>query len=79
MPKYTRRDFEFMADNIGPLLNHPSQIDALADILRQTNSNFNRDRFICCATTAWESNHADAISESYDDYVRMVEGREIFS
>ena len=75
MPRFTRQDFEFIADEIAPMLSHPSQISTLAATLRVTNKNFNRDRFIDRATQAWEDEHIDRMSAEIDDNLAMTEGR----
>lgn len=57
-PKFTRRDFQWIADRIvelgdasrqGPL-NGPAIADHFARALRGTNSGFNYDRFVRAAT-----------------------------
>jgi hypothetical protein len=55
--EFQRRHFEFMADNIGPLMGTPTDIERLADILSNTNPMFNRDRFTDRAIKVWEYRH----------------------
>jgi len=49
-----QRHYEFLADNVAPLLGWPTQIDRMADELAATNPKFNRDKFIQRAVAAWE-------------------------
>ena len=42
-PKFTRRDFEFLADKITPHLHWPTGIEKIADELARTNPRFDRD------------------------------------
>ena len=46
--------YEFLADNVAPLMGWPTQIHQMADKLASTNPKFNRDKFIKRATAAWE-------------------------
>ena len=55
--EFQRRHFEFLADNIGPLMGTPTDIERLADILSNTNPMFNRDRFTDRAIKVWEYRH----------------------
>jgi len=55
-PKMSRRHYQFIADNISPLLDWPSGLQDMADILSSTNDNFDRDIFLKRATAAWEAN-----------------------
>ena len=64
--KFQRRHFEFIADEIAPLLPWPSHIDDLSRVLEKTNRNFNPDRFISRATQAWNDRHGDAIDAMAD-------------
>lgn len=56
-PRMTRGHYEFIADNIGPLVSWPSHLHSIADVLAATNPRFDRDKFISRATSAWELNH----------------------
>ncbi len=49
-----QRHYEFLADNVAPLMGWPTQIHQMADKLASTNPKFNRDKFIKRATAAWE-------------------------
>ena len=44
-PKFTRRDFEFIADEIAPLLGWATGVKEVAQKLKATNPNFDYDRF----------------------------------
>lgn len=63
---FQRRHFEFIADEVAPMLGWPTEIDALADALEMTNDCFNREKFISRATQAWNDKHAAAIDEMAD-------------
>ncbi len=52
----SRRHYQFIADNISPLLDWPSGLQDMADILSSTNDKFDRDIFLKRATAAWEAN-----------------------
>ena len=56
-PNWTRKDFEFLADFIGPLVGWPSNLHVVADELEATNPRFNREKFLRRATKAWEDRH----------------------
>ena len=72
-PRFTRQHFEFIADVFGPLMTHPTQACDLADKLRVTNPNFNRDRFEARAVSAWEEVHADSIEDAIDQEQAMLD------
>lgn len=67
-PKFTRRDFEFIADEIAPLLGWATGVKEVAQKLKATNPNFDYDRFVNRATEAWERNHL-AQAEDIDDEI----------
>ena len=56
-PRFTRRDYEFIADTIGPMVAWPSHLHSIADELEKTNPRFNREKFLQRSTKAWEDNH----------------------
>lgn len=65
-----QRHFEYLADNVAPLLAWPTQISKMADKLAATNPLFNKQKFIQRATKAWEeANHM----EELDDYIPHLE------
>lgn len=70
---FQRRHYEFIADNIVPLLSWPSDIGRLADLLNATNHNFNRDRFLDRATAAWEDVHRDMEADAMNDGIDLAD------
>ena len=70
---FQRRHYEFIADNIVPLLSWPSDIGRLADLLAKTNRNFNRDRFLDRATAAWEDVHRDMEADAMNDGIDLAD------
>jgi hypothetical protein len=53
--KLSRQHFEFIADDIAPLLENPTSIEAIADKLEETNPNFDREKFTQRALKNWET------------------------
>lgn len=49
-----QRHFEYLADQVAPLMGWPSQIVTMADRLADTNPRFNKEKFIERAVAAWE-------------------------
>ena len=72
-PKFTKQQFEFVADFFGPLVSSPSQIKQMADALVDTNITFDRQKFEDRATEAWEAKYADDIVDGQ----RVLEGTEV--
>tara|TARA_R100001198_G_scaffold64692_1_gene38151 strand:- start:289 stop:513 length:225 start_codon:yes stop_codon:yes gene_type:complete len=66
-PKFTRRDFEFIADYIMPHMSWATGIEQVADELKRTNSNFNWDKFVDRATKNWEDEHLRGQENLNDD------------
>ena len=62
-PKFTRRDFEFLADVITPHLNWATGIEKIADELARTNPRFNRDKWVNRATNVWEEHAIEQLAE----------------
>lgn len=56
----THQHYEFIADTIGPLVGWPSHLITVADALEETNSAFNREKFLARAYAAWEANNEAA-------------------
>ena len=52
-----QRHFEYLADKVAPLMGWPTQITAMADLLKETNPRFDREKFISRAVKAWEEAH----------------------
>ena len=61
-----QRHFEYLADNVAPLLAWPTQIRKMSDELAATNPRFNKEKFIKRATKAWEAANP---MEPMDDYI----------
>ena len=61
-----QRHFEYLADNVAPLLAWPTQISKMADELAETNPRFNKEKFIQRATKAWEAANP---MEELDDHI----------
>jgi|13_taG_2_1085334.scaffolds.fasta_scaffold05517_11 hypothetical protein len=58
--KLSRQHFEFIADDIAPLLEKPTSIEVIADKLEETNPNFNRETFTQRALKNWEAENIPA-------------------
>jgi len=74
-PKFTKQQFEFVADFFGPLMHHPSDIVEAAEHLAKTNPNFKKDLFMDRATQAWEARHLDEQHAEIQDNESMVESK----
>jgi hypothetical protein len=59
--KLSRRHFEFIADEIAPLLEFPTSIEALADKLAATNPRFDREKFTERALRNWEDANLETL------------------
>ena len=66
---WTKKDFEFIADEIAPMMHWPTHIEELADKLQAMNPDFDRDKFIPRATNAWEENKTE-LKEHFDSEMR---------
>ena len=55
--KMTRQHFEWLADELAPLLPWPTHIQGLADKLAETNPRFDKGKFIARAVKNWEDNY----------------------
>jgi len=49
-----QRHFEYLADEVAPLMGWPSQIVEMANRLAKTNPRFNKEKFLKRAVYAWE-------------------------
>lgn len=65
--RLTRQHFEFMADEVAPLLGWATGVNELADKLQQTNPRFDRDKFVKRATKNWEQRYQLSLEEIDDD------------
>ena len=68
-PRFTRRDFEFLADHITPHLHWPTGIEKIADELARTNPRFNRDKWVNRATNVWEEHAVEQLAEIHNAQV----------
>ena len=62
----TRKDFEWIADRIGPMMHSPIGLEMIADDLEAHNPRFNRKRFLDRAIKAWEKNN---VIPEFDDEI----------
>jgi len=53
--KLTRKHFEFIADELAPLLGWANDVEIMTDALRKTNPNFDADKFKKRALKNWEA------------------------
>ena len=67
-PRFTRRDFEFIADEIAPYLGWGTNVKDIAKVLKRTNPKFNEERFIERATDAWDKRYKEQM-EKFDDTI----------
>jgi hypothetical protein len=65
--RLTRQHFEFIADEVAPLLSWATGIEELADKLKKTNPRFDRDKFVRRATKNWEDKYQSSLEEINDD------------
>jgi hypothetical protein len=59
--KLSRQHFEFIADDIAPLLENPTSIETIADKLEDTNPNFDREKFTERALRNWEDANLETL------------------
>lgn len=67
--RMSKQHFDFIADQIGPLVHWPSALHDVADKLAATNPRFDRDKFISRATNAWEQHHQHILEVPIDDEI----------
>lgn len=65
--RLTKQHFEFIADEVAPLLSWVTGIEELADKLKRTNPRFDRDKFVRRATQNWEAKYQSSLEEINDD------------
>lgn len=65
--RLTKQHFEFIADDVAPLLAWVTGIEELADKLKSTNPKFDRDKFVTRATKNWEAKYQSSLEEINDD------------
>ena len=64
--KLSRQHFEFIADDIAPLLENPASIEVIADKLENTNPNFKRETFTQRALKNWEDANLNDIRNEWE-------------
>ena len=55
--KMSKQHYEFLTDEVLPLMASPSNLEEVADKLGDTNPLFNRGVFIARALEKWEQNN----------------------
>ena len=63
--RLSKQHFEFLADEVAPLLSWVTGIEELADKL--TKPDFDRDKFVRRATKNWEDKYQSSLEEINDD------------
>lgn len=53
----SRKDFEWVADRVAPILYSVGSLELVADDLQERYPRFNREKFLDRAIKAWEDNH----------------------
>ena len=66
--RMSRQHYEFLADNLGPLVPWPTHLHSIADELEATNPRFDRDKFIQRGTAAWEANYVAPVIDDEIPY-----------
>lgn len=67
--RMSKQHFDFIADQIGPLLYWPTALHEIADKLAASNPRFDRDKFISRATNAWEKHNKHMLEVPIDDEI----------
>ncbi len=67
MPRWTRQDFEFIADEIAPFMHWPTNIKELSQKLKRMNPRFDADKFERRAIAAWEERYQESLEELNDE------------
>lgn len=67
MARWTRRDFEFVADEIAPFMHWPTNIKELSKKLKRMNPRFDADKFESRAIAAWEERYQESLEELNDE------------
>jgi hypothetical protein len=62
----SRKHFEFIADDIAPLLENPASIEVIADKLEDTNPRFDREKFTERALKNWEVSNLDDMRNEWE-------------
>ncbi len=56
---FFRRHYEFLAEQVGPLLSTPTDAERLADVLEKDNPEFKRGVFVSKAISYWEKRNLE--------------------
>ena len=67
MTRWTRQDFEFIADEIAPMLHWPTNIQELSQKLKRMNPRFDAEKFERRAIAAWEERYQESLEELNDE------------
>ena len=67
--RMSKQHFDFIADQIGPLLHWPTAVHEIADKLAATNPRFDREKFVSRAVNAWEQHHHAMLEDITDDEI----------
>jgi hypothetical protein len=59
-PRLSRKTFEFLADELGTIMEWPTALHDVADALAKTNPRFDREKFLRRAMNKWEETHYGA-------------------
>ena len=67
--RMSKMHFEFLADEIAPLLHWATGVHELADKLKQTNPRFNREKFVERALKNWEARYLESLEEVNEEII----------
>ena len=66
--KATHQHYEYIADNLAPLVSSPIVIEQIADDLEKLNDKFNRKKFLARAIANWEQKNLPPIIDDEIPY-----------
>ena len=66
--KATRQHYEYIAENLTPLVSSPIVIEQIADDLEKLNKKFNRKKFLARAIAKWEQKNLPPIIDDEIPY-----------
>ena len=66
--KATRQHYQYIADNLAPLVSSPIVIEQIADDLEKLNDRFNRKKFLARAISKWEQKNLPPIIDDEIPY-----------
>jgi len=61
--------FEFLADEVAPLLHWATAVEELADKLKRTNPRFNREKFVTRALKNWEARYQESLDNINEEII----------